>query len=286
MITAGEPSWWWVRMQFQQWMQSGAAAPARRTVAMLAWWLPWVAIPLLMSLSGHAAADFTFDFLLSLDVPLALALSAATVLDAMNIESHAAADDWLWPHAFRPVRLRWLSRLRWLRLARWPAGLAIAALLLQFSAAVEPQALIELLLMALLGLACGACFAWVLRKPDPSVNRNDVRPRHTRGLAALSWVALHESRDRFNLRRASVFAVPVLLAAPVGALAGDVAKALALWLPLLFAATVCQQAVRCHQWMATWLRTARTQWLLAWWVWRHVMLGIAAIAALLWMATR
>jgi hypothetical protein len=286
MITAGSPSWWWPRLQLQQWMQSGAASPYRRTVALSTWWLPCVFVPLVASLTGRDAANLTLDFILSLDVPLALALATATALDARHVESHVSDDEWLWPRAFQPARMRWLSRLHWLRMARWPVGLVLATLLLQVRAATDTQAVAELLLMALLGFACGSCFAWVLHTPQRTINRKATRPRATRGFAALSWVALHESRDRFNLRRANVLAVPVLLAAPAGVLAGDVAKALALWLPLLFAVTACQEAVRCHQWLTTWLRTARTQWMLAWWVWRYVLLGLITLSALLWIGLR
>ncbi len=82
-----------------------------------------------------------------------------------------------------------------------------------------------------------------------------------------------------------LLAVPALLAAPLGAPAGLVAKMLALWLPLLFVLIICREAVQVHGVLRSWLGVTRQSKLwLTYWVWRLVALGIAAIAmiGILW----
>jgi hypothetical protein len=271
--------WYW-RLQRWQWLAAGRAMPRRRALALASWWLPCVIAPLALLLSGANASAAGADFLLSLDVPLTLALAGLTVRDTLGAAAKAGREDWLWPRSFRPAQLRWLSRLRWLIVGRWPAGLGIAAALLAAGAGARRDFPAELLLMALLALLSGASLAWALPRASAQPRRL-AAPRRARGLPALSWVALHEARERFVPRRAAVFAIPALLAAPAGASAGDAARMLLLWLPLVFIVLVCREAASADHAVQRWLQAPRGLRLrLRWWVWRHVTLGVAAILAL------
>jgi hypothetical protein len=275
---------WWYRLHFWQWNQAGRARPLGRAVALLAWWLPCVIAPLVFMLAGTPYSSAVLNFLLSLDVPLTLVLAGATALDALGVESRAGSEDWLWPRDSRPVQLRWMSLQRWLFVVRWPAGLAIAASVLSSGNSSPPESLAEMLLMALLGFVCGSCFAWAMQRPAPS-QQQPAGIHRLHGVHALSWVAIRDARDRFDLRRAMVLAVPALLAAPLGAPAGLVAKMLALWLPLLFVLIVCREAAQVHGVLRRWLGvTLQSKLWLSYWVWRLVALGVAAIVmiGILW----
>jgi hypothetical protein len=278
--------WWW-RLQLLQWVHAAKAQPLRRTTTLLAWWLPWVLIPVALNIAGPSSAEAGLSFLLSLDVPLTLMLAAATVLETLGIESRARAEGWLWPPAFRPAGLRWISRLRWLLAARWPAGLALAGLLLACGTHAEPDAIAELMLMALFGIAAGAILVWTLRTRSTAAKRTSAGFLPGRGMSTLSWVAFNEARTHFDLRRGLLLAIPCLLAVPLGALASDAARMLAVWLPMLFVLIACREAGRIQQSLRQWLRaTPRMQLRLVWSVWRFIALGIAVTAALyvLWPA--
>jgi hypothetical protein len=278
-----QTTFWWYRLHFWQWIQAGRARPLDRAVALLAWWLPCVIAPLVLILAGTPYSSAVLNFLLSLDVPLTLLLAGATAMDALGVESRAGSADWLWPRESRPAQLRWMSLQRWLIVVRWPAGLAIAASVLA-SGAASQGSLSEMLLMALLGFVCGSSFAWAMQRPAPS-QQLPAGIYRLQGVSALSWVAIRDARDRFDLRRAMVLAVPALLAAPLGAPAGMVARMLALWLPLLFVLIVCREAAQVHGVLRRWLGvTLQSKLWLIYWVWRFVALGIAAIGmiGILW----
>jgi hypothetical protein len=275
---------WWYRLHFWQWIQAGRANPMRWAVALLAWWLPCVIAPLILLLAGPAISLAALNFLLSLDVPLTLMLAGATTLDALGVESRAASEDWIWPRAFRQVHLRWMSRQRWLYVVRWPAGLVIAASLLASGAASSPESLSELRMMALLGLVCGSAFAWAMQRPATPKQR-PAKIHRLHGVAALSWIALRDARERFDLRRAALLAVPALLAAPLGAPAGEVVKMLALWLPFLFVLIVMREATHVHGALRRWLSgTLKSGMWLTWWVWRYIVLAVAVLVSvgILW----
>lgn len=272
--------WWW-RLQLLQWMHTARERPLRRVATLLAWWLPWVLIPMALILSGTAAAEAGFSFLLSLDVPLTLMLAAATVLETLGIATRARAEEWLWPPAFRPASLRWISSLRWLPAVRWPAGLAIAGLLLAHSAHAEADAVTELMLMAFFGIAAGVLLVWTLRTRSATTSRASAGFLPGRGMGTLSWVAFNEARAHFDLRRTLLLAIPAMLAAPMGALASDAARMVAVWLPLLFVVIVGREASRIQHSLQRWLRaTSRVQLQLIWAVWRYIAVGVALAAAI------
>jgi hypothetical protein len=278
------PGWWWWRLQILQWINSGRLTPTRRITALLGWWLPVVIMPLALLIAGAELSTAGLEFLLSLDVPLTLVISAVTALEALRIDARSTRDDWLWPRAFRPMQVRWLARLRWLLVARWPAGLTLAAALLSVGANAPSAQFSELLLMAMLGLAVGSCFAWTMQRQSASPAHRPVHPRRTRGMASLSWVAWHETRERFSLQRVTVLAIPALLAAPLGAMFSDAAKPLLIWLPLLFCVALCQSAMSTQITLQQWLQaTGQNRLHLIWWIWRYLALGIFMIAGLgLW----
>jgi hypothetical protein len=272
--------WYW-RLQLWQWLAAARAGPVRTAVALTTWWLPCVLAPLVLLLSDAKASAAGAEFLLSLDVPLTLVLAGLTVRDTLAAAARAGREDWLWPRSFRPARLRWLSRLRWLVVGRWPAGLGIAATLLAAGAGARREFPAELLLMSLLALLSGASLAWALPRTAAQSRCRTASPRRARGLSALSWVALHEARERFAPRGVAVFAIPALLAAPAGASASVATRMLCLWLPLVFIVLVCREAASADHAVRRWLQPPRSLRLrLSWWIWRHVTLGIAAILAL------
>lgn len=272
---------WWYKLQFWQWIQAGRVRPFRQVMAVLIWWLPCVIAPLFLVSAGGPWSLNALDFLLSLDVPLTLALAGATAVDALAVEARAGDEDWIWPREFISPKLRWISRQRWLFVARWPAGFAIAASLLASNTSLPPGSLAETLVMALLGFVGGSSFAWAMQK------RADPSPLHLpkaarlQGVAAISWLAIRDARERFDLRRASLLAIPALLAAPLGAPAGEVVKMLALWLPFLFVLIVLREATQVHAALRRWLsRTLRSRLWLTYWVWRYIVLGVAALVTL------
>lgn len=275
------PLRWWLRMHVLQWMHSASARPAHASAMLMAWWLPCILAPSFAAVSGSSIADSWLHFVLSLDVPLALVVAALTVQDALGIASGRTSEQWLWPHAFRPTSYRWVSRLRWLRMARWPAGLALGSSILAARATEQPEELFELCLMALLGLISGTCLMWAMAGAKSESRMQGKRARRGRGLSALSWAPLHEARDRFELRRISVLAIPALLAAPVGALAVDAAKLLTVWLLLLAVSMVHREARNIQSALHSWLRVSgRIRFTLALRVWRYVVAGLIAIVAL------
>jgi hypothetical protein len=269
--------WWW-RLQLLGWTRATKDRPARRGAALLLWWLPCVVVPAITSLDG-AASSKALGLLLSVDVPLTLLAAVGVLLDALRTASRRGAEDWLWPRAFQPARVRWLARMRWLVAIRWPAGLVLATLLLASGTTPEPGAVGELVLMASLALIVGGAVIWAFRHSGTETqNRPATSPRTTQGMAALSWVPLLESRERFDLRRMTILSVPILLAAPAGVLAIEVAGALAIFLPAMFIVVVCQECVRTQACLHRWLPTfARSRVKTAYWVWRYVAPGIAAL---------
>ena len=271
---------WWYRYHFWQWLQAGRSRPLKRAAALLAWWLPCFFAPLFLLFAHRSFVSPALDHLLSLDVPLTLALTGATALDAMGVNSRNDAESWLWPRAFRPVSLRWMAHQRGIRILRWPAGFAMFVTLLASGYSYPPALVAELLLMAVIGLIAGSSIAWTLhgqasQKPRP------VETHQLQGVTALSRVSLREAGERFNLRRAMILAIPALLAAPLGAPAVQVAGMVAIWLPLLFAVIVCRETAQVHRMIFLWLRgTIQSRLRLTYWIWRNLAWGIAALAVL------
>jgi hypothetical protein len=277
---------WWSRLQFLKWADAWKRRPAPRAAAWLLWWAPCVLLPATLAPQGRGA-HFASAWLLSIDVPLALLLAGCVTLDSSSMAAQPAPQQWLWPRGFDPALVRWMARLRWLHVLRWPAGLVIAALLLRTSAAVGAEH-DELFLIALLAGLLGLATTWVLvhnRARGVIISR----PRRAVGMAALSWSALHDLREHFDLRRVMVLSIPVLLSAPMGALASEVAGMLAWYLPTVFIALLCRESTRVQSVIRRWLPTGKVPPLrLTYWIWRHVALGITALCglALLWSAQR
>ncbi len=271
---------WWMRLPLLRARCAAADRPLPATFAVFGWWVICLVAPLALVLTRVDTTP-VLGFLLSIDVPFALLLATGVVLDALRADALSGAEDWLWPRAFRPARIRWRARLRWLRLVRWPAGLTFVAMLLSGGTSSGARAEAELLLMAAIALATGLALVWAMRQHRAGTQRaSTTSPRRARGMAALSWAAWHETRDRFSLRHMASLAVPVLLAAPMGVMAGNVAAMLMAYLPVVFLVAVCQESRRVQVATRHWLATApMPPRVLTFHIWRHVLLSLALVAA-------
>jgi hypothetical protein len=72
-----------------------------------------------------------------------------------------------------------------------------------------------------------------------------------------------------------------MLAAPMGATTGMVARMLAAWLPLLCLGIFLRETGNTSVAIRRWMPHAR----LGWRIWRHALLAAAATCALLWAAS-
>lgn len=269
----------WLRLYGAEWTDALRTRPWRRVALLLAWWVPWILLPLAACSSPGLATTMT-GLLLGLDVPLALLLAAGTVIEAWRLRERAAVDAWLWPGHHPPRPVKWLRRARWLVVVRWPLGIILAACLLRASLPdAYRNATEELWLMGTLALATGLGFVWVLGHRSGPHDRAPP-PRRARGLAALSWAPIHEARDRLALHRLPVLLVPALLAAPAGARFHEAVEVALVFLAVMTIALCLQQAGRVQALVRSWLRDARlSAWTIAWWSWKHVAATIVAVIA-------
>ena len=278
--------WWW-RLQYARWLDGFRQQPLRRGLVWALWLGAFVLTPLLGG-SDAVRAGATLKQLLSFDVPLTLALAAGVFVDALAVRARAGAEDWLWHRDHRPAAVRRLARLRWLLVLRWPVGLWLAIAWLAGRSAPMPQ-LAELLVMPALALIVGLVFIWALRSSVAVGNPPaDTRPRRVQGLAALAWAPLHETRAQLHPRFVVRLAIPVLLAAPAGAMVDQVLGMLVLVFPLFLVALLAQQAGQVSRGTARWLDAGvRLRWRIFWSSWRYVLLLISAIFAtyMLWPAS-
>lgn len=277
---------WWFRLHGRRWAGAFGDRPLRRAAALLSWWLPSVVLPAALIHDPQRAGE-ALEFVASLDIPLTLLLAAGVTLDATAARSMVDADLWLWPPAFRPPVARWMSRFAWLLVARWPGGLALGTTLLSAGAGPGHRAAGELYVMAALALLAGALIIWMRGQKDRAGRPASRGPRLARGRAALSWAALHEARDGLDARRVALLLVPVMLAAPMNAQAGDVFRAMMLVVVAALVVTVCRECVRIQRSLEEWLRHAAwARGRIAFFVWRHAVVGLVVGASLLmlWLA--
>jgi len=257
--------------------------PLRRTAGL--WLVPAIAIPRSLSLADPRRAQSLLLGLLSYDLPLVMLLVVQVCTATLGELSRREAYHWLEP-AIRSRAFRLgLFALGALRALRMPAVFLLVCLLLAAGGG-HPQDLPELLIIPLAGSFFGMSFARLLvRRPDPAADaRLPAAPG--RGMAALSWVPLQEARRQLQPRRLSLLAIPVLLAAPMAAPAGDVALALLAWLPLVYLLTGMREAARVVAVLRSWLPASALRGLpLRWFAWRLVATAIAVCVLALW-ATR
>lgn len=263
---------WWLRLNGRE--QAGHLPIARALLGFrrLGWWGGCVVLPSILHFNAAASAT-ALDLLLSVDVPLTLALAAGVTLRARSIAGRRNSTRWLWPRALEPQRVRWLFRLRWMGLLQWPAGLAWAALLLSSGAHHGYDGAAELLLSGLVGLGVGVAAALAVgqRSSAPRGESRGTATSRALGMAALPRTPFREVRDYLDLRRLMMVAAPVMLAVPVGASAGDVAAALLLWLPLAWLVLVIREAIGVDRRMRRWLVGARiSNAAISFHIWRHV----------------
>lgn len=267
---------WWLKLQGWQAVNALRARPLR-TLAMTSLWLvPGVLLPAICAFGGAALAGRALSVVLSIDIPLTLALASLVALDGLRARADATSCHWL-HGALGPARverMRTLAAL--LRAGRGPAVLSSAALLLGLGSR-NFTGMRELLLMAALACVAGGTLWWLLATRREPVARPVSATASTGGLASLSRIPLREAGRQFDMRRATLIAVPVMLAAPMGSTAGGVGMALAGWLPLTFVALCCREAATVHRVMHAWQGHRVPAWRLMMLVWRYVALLLALV---------
>ncbi len=280
---------WWLRLLIWQWSNDWHAAPVRRTLILLSWPVPAIALPAALSLAGSAHAAAAMEWVLSFDMPLELLLAAQVGMAIVALRSRADTESWISPIASRGMAGKALFAVRLLGAVRWPVGVALAALLLSFGSPHAAAHLGEMLLVDGFALIGGASLAWLLlghRQQAAAVAAYRQPPRG-HGLSALSWVPLRETNRLLQPRRLALLAVPIMLLAPMGSAAQEVFRALLGWTILLYIANCWREATHTTRAMEKWLPDAGLRARrLHWYIWRHVMLATALGAAMLWLGWR
>jgi len=250
---------------------------------MLLWLLAALVLPGALALSTDDKAAGALDWLLSLDLPLLLLLSVLVCTEIVSRAAQSGEHRWLGPAAERRSARFAFQVIRTLRALRWPAALVLAAALLAAGAGPHAEGFLELCGISVAATALGASMAGLLLRRSRDEVRTSQASR-SRGLAALSWVPLRETARQLDLRRISLLALPVMLAAPMGVPAGEVALALMAWLPLLYLVTAAREAGNTSGAIRRWLRTSRIQPMqLRWLVWKHVTLAWLGSGIALWV---
>ena len=252
------------------------------------WLLPVVVLPVALQIAGEGRAAAALEWLLSLDVPLALGLAAQVGSAVVALASSTDTEIWIAPANRRGAAGRALFVLRLLHAARWPFGLALAVLLLSIDSGDSSAQVKELLLIDGFALLGGATFAWVLLSGRHNAPRKPVAGTATgSGLSALSWVPLREAGRVLNQRRLAQLAIPVLLAAPMGSDAQQILRALLGWAVGLYVFNWMRHAHHAAGVLRRWMPGMRVQPIrLNWYVWRYVLFASLAGAAALWLGWR
>ena len=224
----------------------------------------------MLTLANTQAAAAAAQWLLSIDIPLMLLLSGLVCSSILARSARRGEHRWLAP-AIDSRAARWLLvTLGILGSLRWPLALALASVLL-VAGEESSRHLQELLLMSLGGSLLGAALAAMLHRSREAAEGDGGVPARGRGLAALSWAPLQEAWRQMHLRRLALLSMPLLLAAPMGTPAGEVAAALAAWIPMLFLITSAREAARTVEVAGRWLPLNVLGSLhLRWWAWRYV----------------
>jgi hypothetical protein len=280
--------WWWLRLESWTWINAWRARPVRGTLLLSLWLLPVVVLPVALDIGGEGRAAAALDWVLSLDVPLALGLAAQVGSAVVALASRADTESWIAPVNRRGAAGRALFVLRLLHAARWSSGLALAVLLLSIDGGDSAAQVRELLSIDGFALLGGATFAWVLLSGRHVAPRKPVGGTATgSGLSALSWVPLREAGRVLNQRRLAMLAIPVLLAAPMGSDAQQILRALVAWTVGLYVFNWMRQAGHATGTLHRWMPGMRVQPIrLKWYVWRYVLFASLAGAAALWLGWR
>jgi hypothetical protein len=276
--------WWWLRLQLWQWINAWRVQPVRSTLSPLCWVLVAIAVPASISMAGAVQSRAALEWVLSMDIPLALLLAIQVGSTTVARASRGNAESWISPRSRQGACGRIVRTVRWLHVLRWSLGLAIAALLLARGDARSTQNLIELLLLLLLGVTCGVLFAWnliVRQRPAKEPARRGIAGVH--GLSMLSRVPFQQAARQLDARRVVLLMAPVMLAAPMGSLVQQVAGAMAVWVLLLYVSAWMREARHTVSALARWMpRSGLAPMRLYWLVWRYVILAtLLAAAALL-----
>lgn len=270
---------WWLRLLLLQWTNAWRSRPVLRSLILLLWLAPVVLLPALLVAAGHAAA--AREWLLSLDVPLALMLASHAGAAVAALRTGADAEAWVMPAGRRGVAGRLLGGARLLHALRWPLGLLLASGILMLGAPAASHQMRELAAMVCMALLLGALIAWLMTAGPRASSSAAPAASRARGLAALSWVPFQETRRQLSVRRLSMLAMPVLLSAPMGARALQILLVLLALLPLVHLLGWYREGVRASAAIRRWLPFAPVR--LHARLWRHVLLAtlLGAAAALL-----
>jgi hypothetical protein len=280
--------WWWLRLQVWQWLNAWRVQPARRAVSPLAWFLGAIVVPAGISLGGTAQRQAALEWILSLDIPLALLLAVQVGSTAVALASRANMESWISPRLRRGLLNRVLRMVRWLRAVRWAVGLVMAASILAWGDGRFSQSLAELLLLSFLGVAGGALFAWnVIGRPKIVDGSAPRRLSRVRGWSVLSAVPFQQTSRQLDARRVAFLTAPVMLAAPMGSLVQQIAAVMAAWVLLLYVSTWMREASRTVVALRRWMpRSGVAPLRLHWLVWRYVILAALSSLAVLWVGWR
>lgn len=269
---------WWLQLLLLQWINAWRLRPVRFTLKLLLWIVPVVVAPLCLVLANRSGA--ALEWLLSLDIPLAMAMAAQSGSAITALRNRPDTESWVMAEERRGVAGRLLLLARLLHAVRWPVGMVVAVTLLSLGGEGERTEFSELLVIASAALILGAVLAWALASGLRTASSSAVTgASRANGLAALSWAPLHEARRQLNLRRLALLAVPVMLLAPMGTPAQHVLQGILAWVPLLFLLGFIREAARNSAAIRRWLPLVPAR--LHWWIWRHVALvTLLAISAL------
>jgi hypothetical protein len=258
--------------------------PVCRTLGLLLWFLPAFTLPLAIALFARESAAAALQWLLSLDLPLFLLLTTLICRETISRAARKTEYRWLAPATqSRPVRSM-LAAAGLMHATRWPAALLLAGSLLASGSGNNRAALVELLWLCAAAPVMGAALGRLLmRRPGGAAEEPRRRATRVHGLAVLSYVPLWETRRQVDPRQLALIAMPVLLAAPMGVVAGKVAMALAAWIPLAYAEAAMREAGRTVAAIRRWMPQSALQPLqLQWFVRRLVAVAWLAGGIALW----
>jgi hypothetical protein len=159
----------------------------------------------------------------------------------------------------------------------------LAGSLLAIGSRNDGAALMELLWLCAAATIMGAALGRLLLRRSGAADEPRRRATRVHGLAVLSYVPLWETRRQLDPRRLALIAMPVLLAAPMGAVAGKVAMVLAVWIPLAYGEAAMREAGRTVAAIRRWMPLSALQPLqLQWFARRLVAVAWLAGGITLW----
>jgi hypothetical protein len=271
--------WWQLRNEWQ-------CHPTRTIFRLAAWLAVSFVVPGAIRASSTALAANILATILSFDVFLALGTAGVVCGLLLPRVAHAIkadADQWV---IAAPYRRRWL----WLniadpviRVALWPVAVLLGITVLGVGMEGARADVSEILFLAGFGTLAGGLLSLILAgKRTTRTDKPYPFSASVHGLGHLSWQPVVKLLDSFDLRRMMLVSIPVLLAAPLGALAVDVAKVLVVWLIgvalVMLVTSVFSVVSDTRHWLPPQLLPGTA---LAWRVLKHLAITLLLIVAAL-----